>query len=148
MQKYNDEFFYPHLGETFEYTELGHTDTLRCIMVTDRHPCFFSSPTGGCARCSCPLTCDCTNVNGYKVQFTPVSMLTEKDDLYVILTRYYFVGRGWGEGTMANHLRTKFDGDMNKFYCDLDRKNRDKLLTYVLENYDDEPNYIEPCSED
>jgi hypothetical protein len=37
---------------------------------------------------------------------------------------------------------------MNKFYCDLDRKNRDKLLTYVLENYDDEPNYIEPCSED
>lgn len=97
MQKYNYEFFYPHLGETFEYTELGYTDTLRCIMVTDRHPCFFSSPTGGCARCSCPLTCDCTNVNGYKVQFTPVSMLTEKDDLYVILTRYYFVGRGWGE---------------------------------------------------
>lgn len=59
-----------------------------------------------------------------------------------------FIRKIWGEGTIANHLRTKFDGDMNKFYCDLDRKNRDKLLTYVLENYDDEPNYIEPCSEE
>jgi hypothetical protein len=60
-----------------------------------------------------------------------------------------FIEQVWhDQPLLMAHIRSKFNGDVNKLYCDLDRKNRDKLLTYVLENYDDEPNYIEPCSED
>lgn len=98
MKTLNYKNFYPYLGQVFKFDDsVCGEHVLKCILPTKRLPCYFSSPTGGCVRCSCPLTCDCTDVNGYKVQFTPVSMITEKEELYVVQMRYYMVGKGWGE---------------------------------------------------
>ena len=49
-----------------------------------------------------------------------------------------FISQIWGEGTMGQHIRSKFDGDMNRLYCELDKHNAELLLNYVLENYNDE----------
>jgi len=55
---------------------------------------------------------------------------------------YYFIEEIWGKGTwMAIHIREKFTeyrGDANRLYCELDKENSDKLLTWVLDNYNDE----------
>ena len=55
---------------------------------------------------------------------------------------YYFIETIWGSNTLfAKHIREKFNeyhGDMNRLYCELDKENADKLLTWVLDNYNDE----------
>lgn len=55
---------------------------------------------------------------------------------------YYFIETIWGNGTLiAKHIREKFNeynGNMNRLYCELDKENSDKLLTWVIENYKDE----------
>ena len=62
---------------------------------------------------------------------------------------YRFIEQVWyDQPLLMAHIRSKFNGDVNKLYCELDHTNADKLLTWVLENYNDERKYIEPCSED
>ena len=56
---------------------------------------------------------------------------------------YDFIEKCWADQPlMAKHLRSKFDGDMNRFYCELDDTNNNQLLDWVLENYKDEPKYF------
>lgn len=52
---------------------------------------------------------------------------------------YDFINRIWGKNNwLADHIKEKFDGNMNRLYCELDKENADKLLSWVLENYNDE----------
>jgi hypothetical protein len=55
---------------------------------------------------------------------------------------YNFIERCWSDEPMlASHIRNKFtqyQGDMSRLYCELDKKNSDKLLNWVLDNYTDE----------
>lgn len=61
---------------------------------------------------------------------------------------YDFIERVWaGESVLANHLKGKFNyyyetygsrAVMNTFYCELDGENKRKLMTWVLDNYNDE----------
>lgn len=70
--------------------------------------------------------------------------LTDKQAInkWIFFTFNYpwdFLDKVWGYNEiLKSHLRKKFDGDMNKFYCELDKENSDKLLTWVIENYKDE----------
>lgn len=59
-----------------------------------------------------------------------------------------FIEKVWADETLlAKHLRSKFNalyehygamGVMPAFYAELDNNNKVKLLTYILENYNDE----------
>lgn len=52
---------------------------------------------------------------------------------------YDFIERVWcDEPLLCSHLRSKFDGDVNRFYCSLDCCNSYRLLRWILENYDGE----------
>lgn len=55
---------------------------------------------------------------------------------------YDFIERCWSDAPMmASHIREKFSsygGDMNRLYCELDKANSDKLLEWVLDNYNSE----------
>ena len=56
---------------------------------------------------------------------------------------YDFIERCWSDAPMTvSHIREKFnsyDGDVNRLYCELDKVNSDKLLEWVLDNYNSEP---------
>lgn len=44
----------------------------------------------------------------------------------------------WGGTNLHEHISKKwqrYNGDMNRFYCELDKENETKLVKYVLENY-------------
>ena len=55
---------------------------------------------------------------------------------------YDFIERCWSdEPILAEHIRSKFneyEGDMNRLYCELDNANSEKLLEWVLDNYNSE----------
>lgn len=61
---------------------------------------------------------------------------------------YNFIEQVWaGETLLAEHLKGKFNhyydtygsrAVMNTFYCELDGTNKQKLLSWVLDNYNDE----------
>ena len=64
---------------------------------------------------------------------------------WIFFTFYYphdFIERCWSDAPMmASHIREKFSsygGDMNRLYCELDKANSDKLLEWVLDNYNSE----------
>ena len=61
---------------------------------------------------------------------------------------YNFIEKVWAdEKLLINHLKGKFDyyydqygsrAVMNTFYCELDGENKQKLMSWVLDNYNDE----------
>ena len=61
---------------------------------------------------------------------------------------YNFIEKVWAdEKLLINHLKSKFDhyydtygsrAVMNTFYCELDGENKQKLMSWVLDNYNDE----------
>lgn len=55
---------------------------------------------------------------------------------------YDFIERCWGKDSwLCGHIREKFNsygGDMNRLYCELDKENSERLLGWVLDNYDSE----------
>ena len=61
---------------------------------------------------------------------------------------YDFIDKVWADETwLAKHLKGKFDyyydqygsrAVMNTFYCELDGENKRKLMSWVLDNYNDE----------
>ena len=55
---------------------------------------------------------------------------------------YDFIERCWSDAPiLAEHIRGKFNdygGDMNRLYCELDKSNGNKLLEWVMDNYDSE----------
>lgn len=61
---------------------------------------------------------------------------------------YDFIERVWeGQSVLINHLKGKFNhyyelygsrAVMNTFYCELDGTNKQKLMAWVLDNYNDE----------
>lgn len=61
---------------------------------------------------------------------------------------YEFIKKVWdGQSVMQRHLEAKFNeyyktygsgAVMNKFYCELDGENQQKLMAWVLDNYNDE----------
>lgn len=61
---------------------------------------------------------------------------------------YDFIDKVWADETwLAKHLKGKFDyyydqygsrAVMNTFYCELDGENKQKLMSWVLDNYNDE----------
>lgn len=59
---------------------------------------------------------------------------------------YDFIERCWSdEPYLAEHIRGKFNdygGDMNRLYCELDKSNAEKLLDWVMDNYDSERKYF------
>lgn len=61
---------------------------------------------------------------------------------------YNFIEEVWkDEQWLVNHLKAKFNSIyedygsravMNTFYCELDGGNKQKLMTWVMDNYNDE----------
>lgn len=60
---------------------------------------------------------------------------------------YNFVEKIWGTGAEGQHFKSKFNaaydrygamGALLAFYAELDNSNKVKLLTYILDNYNDE----------
>lgn len=56
---------------------------------------------------------------------------------------YDFIERCWSDCSpyFISHIRDKFNdygGDVNRLYCELDKENGEKLLNWVLENYNSE----------
>lgn len=72
----------------------------------------------------------------------------QKWNFYCYNFEYNFIEKVWADETsLAKHLRDKFNalyhhygamGVMPAFYAELDNNNKVKLLTYILENYNDE----------
>lgn len=62
---------------------------------------------------------------------------------------YDFIEKVWaGNGVLIDHLKAKFNhyydsygsrAVMNTFYCELDGSNKQRLMAWVLNNYNDEP---------
>lgn len=53
---------------------------------------------------------------------------------------YNFIERCWADKPLlARHIREKFDGNVNRLYCELDTTNENILLEWVMDNYDSEP---------
>ena len=52
---------------------------------------------------------------------------------------YDFIEKCWADNPMmARHIRSKFQGDVNALYCELDKDNCRRLIEWVLDNYNDE----------
>lgn len=61
---------------------------------------------------------------------------------------YNFIEEVWkGEQWLVNHLKAKFNAIyedygsravMNTFYCELDGSNKQKLMAWVMDNFNDE----------
>lgn len=55
---------------------------------------------------------------------------------------YDFIERCWSDKPMlAKHIRSKFNsygGDLNRLYCELDSGNMNRLLEWVMDNYNDD----------
>ena len=72
----------------------------------------------------------------------------QKWNFYCYNFEHNFIQKVWGNDTLlADHLQEKFNalyqhygamGVMPSFYAELDSNNKVKLLTYILENYNDE----------
>lgn len=72
----------------------------------------------------------------------------QKWNFYCYNFEYDFIERAWiDEPFLARHLRSKFNalyerygamGVMPAFYAELDSNNRVKLLTYIMNHYNDE----------
>lgn len=57
---------------------------------------------------------------------------------YIYFTSNYphdFIEKCFGTGTMGVHLKSKFNGDVNKFFRELDNENQVKLLDWIYQNY-------------
>ena len=53
---------------------------------------------------------------------------------------YDFIEKCWADKPLlAQHIRDKFTGDVNGLYCELDLTNENRLLEWVMDNYNDEP---------
>ena len=41
----------------------------------------------------------------------------------------------FGTGSIGQHLKSKFNGDVNSFFINLDSENQEKLLNWIEQNY-------------
>ena len=71
---------------------------------------------------------------------------------YAYNFEHNFIAKVWGTGSLGQHLSGKFQeaysrygamGALLAFYAELDRGNKVKLLTYIVDTYKDEQKILE-----